>query len=312
MERIFFEGAEKKVELVVADTAPMLRSLGDPFWHRVVAASDAQVLSTIRNDDCDAYLLSESSLFVFDHKVIMITCGRTRLIDAVDVMLEKLSRDQIEFLVFQRKNEVLPQAQASGFYDDAVRLRRMFEGTAHRLGHEDEHHLFLFHHGGPLDAAEDDRTLEILMYGLHPDAVTLFASPRPVEQLGSLIEGFEVDEHHFEPSGYSLNAIRGEEYATIHVTPQQLGSYASFETNERRAADPASLVPRVLQLFRPRAFDLIAFDHKPTQFPDLDAYERRAEVAHHLESGYHVRFASFSKPAQSVGEAYTLDLSEES
>ena len=45
---------------------PSLRELGRPFWDEVVRRSRAQVLSVISNDACDAYLLSESSLFVLD------------------------------------------------------------------------------------------------------------------------------------------------------------------------------------------------------------------------------------------------------
>ena len=39
-----------------------LRSLGDEFWSQLVQACSATILSTIHNDVCDAYLLSESSL----------------------------------------------------------------------------------------------------------------------------------------------------------------------------------------------------------------------------------------------------------
>ena len=35
----------------------------------------------------------------------------------------------------------------------------------------------------------------------------------------------------FEPCGYSLNAMKGDTYYTMHVTPEEDFSYASFETN---------------------------------------------------------------------------------
>ena len=76
----FFEGTEKKVELVIDSSLPSLRSRGDEYWNRIVRLAGARVLSKIANDSCNAYLLSESSLFVFDHKLVMITCGTTCLI----------------------------------------------------------------------------------------------------------------------------------------------------------------------------------------------------------------------------------------
>ena len=83
MQHKFFEGSEKKFEVVVSANSPDLRSLGEQRWREIVTASGAHVLSRMRGAHCDAYLLSESSLFVFAHKVVMITCGRTRLVDAV-------------------------------------------------------------------------------------------------------------------------------------------------------------------------------------------------------------------------------------
>ena len=80
----FFEGPEKKLEMVVTPEHRSLRSLGDEVWRRVVEAAGAQVLSSLCNEECDAYLLSESSLFVYDDWFVMITCGQTTLIDAFE------------------------------------------------------------------------------------------------------------------------------------------------------------------------------------------------------------------------------------
>ena len=85
----FFEGPEKKLELAVTDGVS-LRAQGDEFWNRVVAASGAHVLSVLRGESCDAYLLSESSLFVFDGYLTMITCGQTRLVDAAHLLVAQL------------------------------------------------------------------------------------------------------------------------------------------------------------------------------------------------------------------------------
>ena len=85
---MIFEGSEKKFEIVVNNVD--LRSLPLSFWQEMVAASQAEILSSLSNDFYDAYLLSESSLFVAQDRCIMITCGQTRLIDAALLFLKTL------------------------------------------------------------------------------------------------------------------------------------------------------------------------------------------------------------------------------
>ena len=77
---MFFEGSEKKIELVVNSKVKDLRALGDSFWEEVVGKCQAEILSKISSSRVDSYLLSESSLFVWSDRFIMITCGQTQLI----------------------------------------------------------------------------------------------------------------------------------------------------------------------------------------------------------------------------------------
>jgi S-adenosylmethionine decarboxylase len=41
---------------------------------------NCKVLSVLKSEPVDAYLLSESSMFVFPHKIILETCGTTTLL----------------------------------------------------------------------------------------------------------------------------------------------------------------------------------------------------------------------------------------
>ena len=64
---MFFEGSEKKIEVVFQDSLESLRQQPTSTWETLVEKSGAKILSKISNDKMDAYLLSESSLFVYDH-----------------------------------------------------------------------------------------------------------------------------------------------------------------------------------------------------------------------------------------------------
>ena len=303
MSNGFFEGTEKKVELVVSGRAPDLRGLGRQRWREIVAAAQASVLSCLETEHCDAYLLSESSLFVFERKMLMITCGETRLVDAVAELLKDVAAEDVRFLVFERKNEMFPQQQPTSFQQDVRALNKLLPGRALRFGAENEHHLHLYHLERPFDGEPGDVTMEILMHGLDRAAAALFdlqrgavdsAAARNVA-MRRILPGYRVAEHLFEPSGYSLNGVRGKHYATIHVTPQEHGSYASFETNFPFGDDPAELCKEVLDVFRPSAFDLVLFDQGGGSFTPPAGYEVRSQVTQRIDCGYHVRFLSHSR-----------------
>lgn len=302
MVHSFFEGPEKKVELVVKPEAPSLRQLGRDRWNAIVAAARATVLSTISTEAVDAYLLSESSLFVWDDHATMITCGRTRLADAALAMLETVGAEHVSLLVYERKNEHFPERQSTTFAEDAARLARVIPGSACRFGAEHSHRIEMFVSSADYRPDPGDVTLEVLMHGLDAERAETFAagpaSQRTAASLGldRLLDDFAIDEFAFEPAGYSLNGLSGDRYMTIHVTPETEGSYASFETNWDFSADPASLISRVIEPFGPESFDVLAF--VPGGAPlslELDGYVSRKHVAATL-AGYQVTFVSLFAP----------------
>lgn len=148
-----------------------------------------------------------------------------------------------------------------------------------------------------------DQTLEILMSKLSPAVCHSFYHPSsspttpyisPIcetdlmspssHALGSQLstslgidhlfpKGTEIDSFLFSPCGFSSNAINGERYATIHVTPEVEYSYASFETNlefgpenegplKANEVGPVSLqdlVEKVLAIFQPEKLSITLF-----------------------------------------------------
>ena len=208
MTPTLFEGPEKKLELAVVDGHPPLRGLGDSFWQSVVEVAGARVLSRRSNDYFDAYLLSESSLFVYDNFVTMITCGQTELVNSVRRILDEVEKSAIAVCFYERKHEHFPHAQPSSFYEDARVLREQLDGRALRFGAEHEHAVYLFHTERAHVPDPDDVTIEVLMHGIDERRAALFregpsASDSLADALNlhALVPGAELDEHRFHPVG---------------------------------------------------------------------------------------------------------------
>ena len=177
-----------------------------------------------------------------------------------------IGHDKFAYMIYERKNAHHQEYQPSNFFDDVRRLSDAMPGKSFRFGDGDDHHVFLFHLDKPYQPESDDLTLEILMHGVDAQAARVFMSgPQRKKEFikeksgiwNIMGPGFQVDDHLFEPMGYSLNAIRGVEYYTIHVTPQKIGSYVSFETN--CVEGDATAVNRVLDLFKPQSCDVLLF-----------------------------------------------------
>jgi len=312
----FFEGPEKKIEIAVVDGFASLRSFGHDRWEKVVRAAEADVLSRQSNAHFDAYLLSESSLFVADNFLTMITCGRTRLADAVAELLTFVPPEAVAVAFYERKNEHFPHEQSTTFFEDARRISEWLPGRALGFGAEHEHAVYLFHTDRPHEPEANDTTLEVLMHGIDPKVTERFRRMEPPESgtvaaelgLADVLPGFDLDEHVFSPVGYSLNALKGETYATIHVTPEHLGSYVSFETNLDFRDDPNGLIQRVVGRFHPESFDIVAFVPDPRPLAvEVPGYLLRKHMGAEA-GGYEVTFQHWYRPATGASSAFDIDL----
>jgi S-adenosylmethionine decarboxylase len=324
---MIFEGSEKKFELVVRGDVSLL-DWPESRHLELVNAAKTQILSKIENSHVKAYLLSESSLFVWRNRMTMITCGNTTLVNAAEKAFEWLHPEQIETFFYQRKNEYFPQLQRTGFFNDISRLNSRIAGLAFRLGRPDEHHLFLFHSDRPYNPQNDDTTLEILMYGLQGKAREIFNTPgldvetiRRETGVADILPGYQIDDFAFSPVGYSLNAIREDRYFTIHVTPQDESPYVSFETNMNAPAnspeDFQKLLQSVLEVFRPQSFDLVYFEgrNQPSSPKvnsinglEMPGYELRAEIIESLSCGYDVHYVHRSQSTVLRARAHAIEI----
>lgn len=304
---MFFEGPEKKVELLVRPGSHDLRSFGDAFWGKIVEAAQAKILSKISTPTADAYLLSESSLFVNRDRITMITCGRTVLVKAVEALLRHVPISDVDLFVYERKNEHFPQDQHSTFEQDTAFLQKLLPGQSICFGRDHGHHIMLYALCKPFTPVPQDMTLEILMHGLSEESRAMFQKGpkrnldfiRKKSGIWEILPNFKVDDYLFKPMGYSLNAVRDDLYYTFHITPQEVGSYASFETNFPFDRDPTEIVERVLALFKPKECNVLFFQPAGKNIMRFAqpprGFELRSQRTERLDCSFQVEFFDYTE-----------------
>ncbi|KAL0450398.1 UNVERIFIED_CONTAM: S-adenosylmethionine decarboxylase proenzyme [Sesamum latifolium] len=94
LSAIGFEGYEKELEIsfsepgVFADPGGRgLRSLSKGQLDEILEPAQCTIVSSLKNDEVDSYVLSESSLFVYSYKIILKTCGTTKLLLSIPPIL---------------------------------------------------------------------------------------------------------------------------------------------------------------------------------------------------------------------------------
>lgn len=313
----YFEGPEKLLEvwfkppqdqtIVPNDTSRWgLRTVGRETWSAMLAKVKCTILNETRNEYLDSFVLSESSLFVWNNKLILKTCGTTTLLLALPMLFEiakSVGQTEVENFFYSRRNFLDPEKQLSphrSFEDEVKVLDDHFDdGSAFILGKVNAEHWYLYMTERPekKDALALDQTLEILMGDLDPKAMEPFfkkTCPDAKEAtkrsgIGSLFPGAICDDFLFDPCGYSVNGLLGEGYFTIHVTPQEGCSYASFETNINLPCYK-ELIEKVVNVFKPGNFTVTHFTNEPvksiasrTEGWSLEGYAKKENTFYQFE-----------------------------
>ena len=170
-----FEGPEKLLEVwfsaspdaLPASTAGAgLKVVPSETWSEMLDLVNCKVLSIIESEQVDAYLLSESSMFVFPHKLILKTCGTTTLLCGLPKILE-IAALQANFphvvgnlsigrataahpyrVFYSRKNFLFPDRQRGphrSWRDEVKSLDRLFlGGSAYMIGKMNGEHWYLY------------------------------------------------------------------------------------------------------------------------------------------------------------------------
>ncbi|KAG1676546.1 hypothetical protein FOA52_000089 [Chlamydomonas sp. UWO 241] len=275
-----FEGSEKRLEvdfhLPTDGSAPDngLRALARAHLDELMTLAHCCIVSSRSNAAFDAYVLSESSLFVYPAKWILKTCGTTRLLQSVPRLLELASTLGMapSRVKFSRATYLFAEQQHfphTSFDDEVEFLDDQFcgpigaPGKAHVLGDPDEGLQWHKYVAGRVDGAPAPTfNLEICMTDLGEaaarqffrteDFVSASATTRDTGILG-LKPRADIDDYVFEPCGYSMNGIDGTGLITIHITPEKGFSYASVEVSGSAAdvGDADALLAAAIRIFNP-------------------------------------------------------------
>lgn len=285
-----FEGPEKTLEVCftpgVGDPRGC-RALSSESLDTMLAEARCTIISKLSNAYLDAYVLSESSLFVYPHKLVVKTCGRTTLLRCLPQLVE-LSEGlglRLEWVGYSRKNFQFPQDQPrphTSFEEELNYLRAhkndslAFDGHGYLLGPITGDHWFVYVSDRCERPAASERTVNIMMFDLDQSVEEHFfsrpdepdAARRMTSSLASVLGDDAVDAHAFQPCGYSMNALHRDAYTTVHVTPQRASSYASYETN-KNLVNYDRLIADVLAVFKPKQAVVTLFADAPNGLVDL-------------------------------------------
>jgi len=181
-----------------------LRSINRAVIDTMLTEAKCTIISHRNSSSYDAYVLSESSLFVFAHKIILKTCGTTTLLHALPTMLKAAKEIGCEpaRVQFSRYDFLFPAKQPyphncfaseveylNSFFPNgkAYVLGPMFTGTnpvdlSDNAGNTPRWHLYLAD-CAPADGGNaTERTFEMVMFDMDREVMRQFYRPPSDDQ----------------------------------------------------------------------------------------------------------------------------------
>ncbi|XP_016472419.1 S-adenosylmethionine decarboxylase proenzyme-like [Nicotiana tabacum] len=326
---IGFEGYEKRLEITFTEP-PMftdpnglgLRALTRSQLDSILEPACCTIVSHLSNTEFDSYVLSESSLFIYPLKVILKTCGTTKLLLSIPRILklaEKFSLG-VDSVKYSRGTFIFQNYQLTphrSFSEEVAFLNLFFKnGHAYVLGDlsslSRNWHVYVANVGArKLTNRTDEITVEMCMMGLKREKTAVFFKKSgedfyemtKMSGISEIIPSHEICDFEFEPCGYSMNGIDGAAYSTVHVTPEDGFSYASYEAMglDLGSIGLEPLIKRVLTCFEPAEFSVAVTCHGGSQldiFADVDGYSCDNCVKQDLPGGEYIVYRCFTMAAE--------------
>lgn len=283
---IGFEGYEKRLELTFFEPSIFsdpngqgLRALSKAQLDEILTPAECTIVSSLSNDHVDSYVLSESSLFVFPYKIVIKTCGTTKLLLSIPAILKLASSISltVRSVRYTRGSFIFPGAQSfphRSFTEEVSVLDSHFEklgmsSKAYAMGAFDKPNKWYVYSAfanSDSDSGDHVYTLEMCMTTLDREKAAVFyksdfssaATMTNDSGIRSILPDSGICDFEFDPCGYSMNGIEDSAVSTIHVTPEDGFSYASFEAvgYDLKEMGMERLVRRVLDCFEPGEFSI--------------------------------------------------------
>lgn len=202
-----FEGPEKLLEIWFAPSGSCLpiswpkmglRDIPLSGIEHMLSEVNCEIISRVSSQMMDAYLLSESSLFVFAHKLILKTCGRTTTLFSLEPLLKLVRKycryehdlSEIYRVFYSRRTFMFPEKQHDihkNWPNEIIFLNKYFNqktSDSYIVGNLSLDHWHFYMNGndrslpmlknGAQENEMPDETLEIMMTGLDPERTDLF------------------------------------------------------------------------------------------------------------------------------------------
>ncbi|XVF28470.1 hypothetical protein REPUB_Repub15cG0032100 [Reevesia pubescens] len=312
-----FEGFEKRLELHFFGDDPVtidnmgLRLLDFESLEQVLHAVQCTVVSAVGNHFFDAYVLSESSLFVYPTKIIIKTCGTTQLLKSIRPLIHFANNLGLTLCGcrYTRGSFIFPKSQPfphTNFKEEVIYIEENLPNhlcyrkasvmpsklpsySWHVFTASDQTHLphFALKSHSPdvtftveVCMTELDRLLTRNFFKKTGDSKTGDSAGKEMTELtgiNNINPGAFICDFAFDPCGYSMNGIDGDRYSTIHVTPEDGYSYASFECVGSIYDDQDDIVQTLktaVQVFKPATVSVSTTSH---------SHEVWTRVAHAME-----------------------------
>lgn len=280
---IGFEGYEKRLEIsffepsFFANPADKgLRALDKAQLDEILEQAECTIVASLSNQFLDSYVLSESSLFVYPYKIIIKTCGTTKLLLSIPAIL-KLANSislTVRTVKYTRGSFIFPGAQSfphRSFSEEVSLLDNYFgklglKSKAFIMGKPDQPQKWHVYSASTESEQSSDPiyTMEMCMTGLDREMASVFYKNKSssaalmtnLSGIRKILPESEICDFEFEPCGYSMNSIEDSAISTIHVTPEDGFSYASFEAAgyDLKAMSLGLMIKRVLACFKPAEF----------------------------------------------------------
>ena len=276
-----FEGPEKLLEVWFAPSEKALPASGSPLglkavsseaWKDMLDLVNCKVLSVIESPNVDAYLLSESSMFVFPHKLVLKTCGTTTLLCGLPRMLEIAALDAgfphvqanlpqgipaaaTPYRVFySRKNFLYPHQQRGphrSWREEVHYLDKMFTGgSAYMIGKMNGEHWYLYITGPdtrltppatPKDERSPTLTKQFVVPNTKDQTVEIEAGDETLEILMTDLDEANARQFYLEDASAIAHDDARRAYQARKVVIDHLGSISEQDSSDTNFVGNATI-----------------------------------------------------------------------